>query len=108
MTKNILKGVGIFVGILAIIFIFGLYGLGWKKFFKPKHENINREVFEQTQSYVHGKIQDLAKYYEEYNKADIDGKEAIRALIVVRFAEFDESKIRSLKLKIFLASTRGY
>lgn len=107
--KNIFKGVGLFVGILVLFFIFGLYGLGWMKFFEPKKENIRREIFEQTQSYVHGKIQDLAKYYDEYNRTDASGeKEAIRQLIILRFAEFDETKIRSQKLRNFLTNTRGY
>ena len=107
-----LKIAGLSIGGLAaffaIIFIFGLAGLGYYKFFEPKKENIRREVFEQTQSYVHGKIQDLAKYYEEYNKAKPNDKEAIRQLIIMRFAEFDESKIRSLKLRSFLVSMRGF
>lgn len=101
-------GIGSIVGILIISFIFGLYGLGWMKFFGPKKENIRREIFEQTQSYVHGKIQDLAKYQDEYNSADINGKEAVRQLIIVRFAEFDETKIKPARLRNFLVSMRGY
>jgi len=111
MTKgreNILKAVGIFVGVLILFFVIGLYGLGWMKFFEPKKENIRREIFEQTQSYVHGKIQDLAKYQDEYNKADVDDKEAIRQLIILRFAEFDETQIRPVGLKNFLTNMRGY
>ena len=96
------------VAVLVIIFLIGLAGLGYYKFFEPKKENIRREVFEQTQSYTHGKIQDLAKYYEEYNKVEFKDREAIRQLIIMRFAEFDESKIRSLKLKNFLITMRGY
>lgn len=107
--KKVFGIVGGIVGVLLLFFVFGLYGLGWMKFFKPKVENIHREVFEQTQSYVHGKVQDLAKYYDEYNQAaSPDSKEAIRQLIIMRFAEFDESKIRSPKLKTFLANMRGY
>jgi hypothetical protein len=97
------------VGALVFVFLMGLYGLGWQKFFLPKQENIRREVFEQTQSYTHGKIQDLAKYYEEYNKAENpNDREAIRSLIIMRFAEFDRSKIRSGELRRFLTNTRGY
>ena len=81
MSKSKIFGlsVGGLALFLVIMFIFGLYGLGWFKFFGPKTENIKREIFENTQSYVHGKIQDLAKYYDEYNQADgVDEKEAIR------------------------------
>ena len=96
------------ITILVVIFLMGLATLGYYKFFEPKKENIRREVFEQTQSYTHGKVQDLAKYYEEYNKVEFKDREAIRQLIIMRFAEFDESKIRSLKLKNFLITMRGY
>lgn len=108
MFENVAKGAKIFVGILIIAFILGVLSLGWTKFFKPKQENIRREVFEQTQSYVHGKIQDLAKYYGEYEKADTNDRETIQQLIIVRFAEFDESKIKSPGLKRFLTTMRGY
>ena len=106
--KTWIKRIGIFVGILVIFFILGLYGLGWMKFFGPKEENIRREIFENTQSYVHGKIQDLAKYQDEYNKTDENGKESVRQLIILRFAEFDEEKIQSQGLKNFLKTMRGY
>lgn len=109
-TKLKIAGISIggIVGLIALVFIFGLAGLGYYKFFEPKKENIRREVFEQTQPYTHGKIQDLAKYYEEYSKAESSDKEAIRQLIIMRFAEFDESKIKSLKLRSFLISMRGF
>jgi hypothetical protein len=101
--------VGVFVGIVAFVFMMGLVGLGYYKFFAPKKENIRREVFEQTQSYVHGKIQDLAKYKKEYDEAEsVESKNAIRSVILVRFAEFDESKIKASALRGFLISMRGY
>lgn len=100
--------IGVLVGMFAFVFVLGLFSLGYYKFFAPKEENIRREVFEQTQSYVHGKIQDLAKYQNEYNDADTDEKEVIRQLIIVRFAEFDETKIKPITLRSFLISMRGY
>jgi len=102
------KIVGLSLCALVVLFLLGLYGLGWMKFFEPKKENIRREIFEQTQSYTHGKIQDLAKYYDEYSKSDTSGKEAIRQMIIMRFAEFDAEKIKSAKLRNFLTNTRGY
>ena len=98
-----------FLGALALLFVLGLYGLGWMKFFRPKTEAIRREVFEETKSYVHGKVQDLAKYYEEYQKAEsFEDKETIENLIKIRFAEFDADKIQSLQLRKFLINIRGY
>ena len=100
--------IGVFVGSIVLIFVLGLVSLGYYKFFGPKTENIRREIFENTQSYIHGKSQDLAKYMEEYNKADEQNKEAIRQMIILRFAELDETKIQSPGLRSFLKRMRGY
>jgi hypothetical protein len=106
--KNVFKVSGIVAAALAVIFVIGLFGLGWNKFFLPKQENIRREVFEETQSFVHGKIQDLAKYKLEYDKASPESQEALRFIIINRFAEFDETKIKSAGLRNFLIKIRGY
>ena len=50
--KNALIVVGVFVGIIAVVFVLELVGLGFFKFFEPKRENIRREVFENTKSYT--------------------------------------------------------
>ena len=108
-----MKYVGIAIGsiILILILAFGLemLGLQWTKFFKPKYQNVEREVFEETKSYVHGKIQDLAKYYAEYEKSESEeSKTVIQNIIKSQFAEFDETNIRNLKLRSFLKQMRGY
>lgn len=103
-----------FVGviIILIILVFGIemLGLQWTKFFKPKYQNVEREVFEQTKSYVHGKIQDLAKNYKEYNNPDTpeDEKRAIASLIPTEFADLDTNDVKNTKLKAFLIEKRGY
>jgi hypothetical protein len=97
------------VVLVAVAFVLGLGGLQWKRFFAPRHENVRREVFEETQSYVHGKVQDLAKYKDEYDKADsAEDREAVRQVIVLRYAEFDETKIKAAGLRAFLVRMRGY
>lgn len=94
--------------IVAIVFALGLAGLGWKAFFKPKHENIERKVFEGTKSYTHGMSQELAKHYGEYKKGTDTEKRIIKNVIKGRFADFDETKIRTQALKSFLIRMRGY
>lgn len=106
MFKNILLSIGGLILFLGLIFCLGFYQLGWMKFFNPKYENVKREVFENTKSYTHGKIQDLAKYYDEYQQSE--DKEAISAIIKMRFAEFPTDRIDNYKLKMFLTEMRGY
>jgi len=105
---------GIFSLILLFVLAFGaeMGALKWAGFFNPKWQNVERQTFEQTQSYTHGKIQDLAKYYEEYTEAEGDDaaieKKAIINLVKMNFAEFDESTIRNDTLRYWLIEHRGF
>ena len=103
-----LKMVGIAVGILALPLFLGLWSVGVFSVVEPLREDAKREVFENTQSYVHGKVQTLAKLKLEYDKADNVGKAAIRSVIVNQFAEFDDRAIRSDGLRNFLVQVRGF
>jgi len=93
------------------VFAFGLEyaGLHWMKFFNPRKENIRREVFEETKSYTHGAIADIAKYYEQYKNAEtVEDKAAIKSIVAGRFPAFDANNIRSQELKQFFINMRGY
>jgi len=92
-------------GILVIFIITGIMLLHYR-FFAPKFENAQRKVYENSQSYVHGKLQDLAKYYEEYQKTN--NKIVIANLVKMNFADFDANKIQSIELRNFLKKMRGY
>ena len=59
MKEIIYTVIGIIVFFLLMTFLsfaFGWFGLEYKKTFKIKDQNIEREIFENSQSYVHGKI----------------------------------------------------
>lgn len=101
--------VSMFVGLILLVFILGGVGLGYKAFFAPKNAAIDRLVFEETQSFVHGKIQDLAKYKREYNELkSLNDQAALRAIINQQFAQFDKSKVQDPALRSFLVSMRGF
>ena len=106
-TKKI-KIVGIVICVLLIPIVIGLYSLGLFKFFAPMEKNIQREVFENTKSYLHGVQQDLGKYYHEYQTADECGKSIIETTIRMRFVEVDANKLQSKELRMFLKRVRGY
>ena len=103
-----LKITGIVVAVLIVPIFIGLYSMGMFKFFAPMEKNIQREVFENTKSYLHAAQQDLGKYYHEYQNADEKGKKTIESVIRIRFAELDASKLQSPQIRAFLAKTRGY
>lgn len=100
--------IGILVSILAIGAMVGLsYAFGWigvhqTKTIHKAQENANREVFEQTQSYVEGKRQAALKYYKEYQQTDEAGKKSLENIISQDFANFDEDKYLTGELHKFI------
>jgi len=92
--KIFLGFIGVIVLFLALELGFGWFGVFYTKTVGKAKENARREVFEETQSYVEGKRQELIKYRLEYMRADSSDKEAIKMTIVQSFANFDEDKHR--------------
>jgi hypothetical protein len=91
----------VFLGIVAVCgLVFGAECLDIVNFgfFAPKYENVHRKVFEQTQSYVEGKRQDLTKYYDEWRRSDKEGKEALRSIVIEDFANFDTTLLTPQEL----------
>ena len=81
--------------ILFIGVVFGLQYVGIVnyKFFAPKYQNAQREVFENSQSFTEGKRQDLIKYYHEWINSDKYGKKALKEMVIEDFASYDINKI---------------
>ena len=96
------------VGLFLILFISGAMDLSFTKWYAPKKENIRREVFENTKSYVHGQQQLLGKLYGEWQDTDYDGKKAIEATIKMQIADVNAEDISNETLRDFLVKTRGY
>ena len=101
-----------FIGLLVVLFLLELASIGLFGFFEVRRENVRREIFEETKSYVHGKIQDLAKYKYEWERAKLKSDDvtmgAIEGTIRSQFAEFDVDKLNSEELKRFLIKVRGF
>lgn len=92
--KTFIATVGVIVAFLALIFGLNYFGLVNYQFFAPKYENARRETFENTQSYVEWKRQELVKYHYEFIRAkDTQDKEAIRMVVFQSFANFDLTKL---------------
>jgi len=108
MDMSKIKITGIVVAVLLVPFAIAFYSIFLYRATAPVMEDARREVFQNTQSYVHGKVQMLAKYKVEYDKADVDGKLAIVAVIRNQYAEFDDVAIKADGLRTFLVHTRGF
>lgn len=80
--------------LIALGWVFGMNRVLYTKIIGKEQQNADREVFEETQSYVEGKRQEAAKYYREYMKSeDESDKAVIREVIANSFANFDETKL---------------
>lgn len=93
--------------LIALAFALELGGLQWARFFRPKHEDVRRDVFKRTRSYNEAKTQDLAKLRLQYMSANDDGKEALASTIRHMFADYDRSLLPA-ELSSFLLNVRGY
>ncbi len=96
------------VCVLLVPIFIGFYSLGMFRIFAPMSRDVDRKVFENTKSYMHGIQQDLGKYYGEYQAADEAGQAVIKATIKVRFPEVDANKLTNPTLRQFLVDTRGF
>jgi len=88
--KNVLIILVVLLVGLGVIFGVSYFGLFQYKFFAPKYEKARREVFENTQSYVEGKRQEIIKYKLEYDLADTEqDKNALKYTILQTTANLD-------------------
>ena len=108
------EAVKMFFGAVAAVILFlalAFGGTAWNyyntKYWSPKFQNVERETFKNTNSYVEGAGTDLQHYYEEYNKATTpQEKEAIREYVLMGYKNFDEGKLENSSLRHFLVRMR--
>ena len=88
--KQIIAILVIIISFIAIIFIANEFEIFGTRFWGVRKANAEREVFEQSQSYVQGKRQALIKYHHEWLTSDSSSRKAIEGTIRMEFASFDE------------------
>lgn len=94
---NTLKYFGYFV--LSFVFLMLLsLSMGWFHVFETRtvgkaQQNAQREVFEETQSFVESKRQEALKWYKEYQD-NPENRAAIEEMVAHSFANFDENLLQ--------------
>jgi hypothetical protein len=91
--KYIAGFVGVLILILGLSWIFEGNDFFLYKFFAPKQESVRRQVFENTQSYVQGKIQNLEQQCFAYHSADGAQKTALAGEIRNEASTIDVGKL---------------
>jgi len=92
----------VLVLLVSLNFAFGFTDVFYTKTVVKAKQNANREVYEQSKSFVEGKRQSAIKYYKEYNKATDSQKQALKNIISQDFASFDEDKYLTGELRDFI------
>lgn len=84
--KPVLAVVGVFFGLLVLICLGGWLVAGNNfllfKFFAPRQAEVERQVFENTPSFVQGNNQELQKQYFDYVKATPQQQAAMKPIIL--------------------------
>lgn len=101
-TKVVLWGVVVLVTIYAFGFLATGGDLAIYSFWAPKQANVERKVFENTQSYVQGKVSYLSQLRLDYEQAtEQTQKNALRRIILTESAQID-SKHLPVDLNLFI------
>ena len=107
---NYLKTTGIIALWVALLFTvifavntFQIFGI---KLWGVDRSNAQRQVFEQSQSYVEGKRQELIKYHHQWLLSTPAEKASIEFVIRPSFANFDDTNIEDFELRNFLVEIK--
>ena len=96
---------------LALLFsaLFGLrwVGLEWRGVFGAKSAEIERNIFEESPSFVQARIYDLTRYRRQWMDAEEEpDKRAIEGLIRIQMVNLNPESIRDAELRRFYESVR--
>lgn len=102
--KIVFAYISIFLGIIALGWILNYNDVLSLSFFGPKRAKIERKIFEESPSYVQGKITDLSNYKLQYETVkDDQSKEIIKNVIKEQFSSFNEKNLDDYpRLRSFL------
>lgn len=110
MIKIMLKNLAVILLWLVIGFVvlfcineFEIFGT---KLWGVRRSDARRQVFEQSQSYVESKRQELIKYHHSWMNSTPAEKASIEFVIRHSFANFDDSKIEDTELREFLIEVK--
>lgn len=92
--KAIGFGLAGLIALIALSFGMGVVDLGFKSFFGVRHENIKREIFEESKSHVHGTIKNLSRLRLEYKTSkDESHRAALKEMILMESSSFGTNKL---------------
>lgn len=90
IVKLFFIGLPVIFGLIVLLFGATWMGIEWRGFFGPKKAAVERKIFEETPSFVQGKISMLTKLRFEWlrKKDDPDAQKGIESMVRNEFAYF--------------------
>lgn len=104
MNKNLKDAViaaGFIAGALALGWVLTANQLALKKVFSPAFEQVRRETFEQSKSFLDGAVQELRSLQFEYVKAAPEHRAGLANIIKHKAVSIPEDTLPQ-DLKVFL------
>lgn len=90
---------------LALTWVFEGNDFFLYKYFAPRREQVLRQVFEQSPSYIQGKVEYLTRLRFQYGSAEGSQKTAMKQLILDEASTVDNSKLPG-DLQVFINSLK--
>jgi len=91
--KEISVAVSYFLAIMALCIGLTFVGFEVNSYFKPKYTALDTRVFKESQQYSDGMVRDLENLQVQYLNADPEAKQALRAIVLHRFAVYPEDRL---------------
>jgi len=97
---------------MVVVYALGFLATGGDlaiyRFWAPKQENARRVVFENTQSYVQGKVEYISKLRFQYQEAEVGSvhQSSLRTLILSEASNIDNEKLPG-DLQAFVQRLKG-
>lgn len=89
--------IGLFLFVAVISFTINGMNFAELKFWGPKEQAVEREIYEESPSRVHGMERRLGNYMMEYREyqaeGDDEGAQRIRQLVLHRYGGYDRNKL---------------
>lgn len=95
---------------LTVLYVFGFLATGGDlaiyKFWAPKQQDAQRQVFQNTQGYIQGKTDYINRLRLDYETATGPQKELLRRTILSEASTVDNAKL-PMDLQTFIESLKG-
>lgn len=95
------------VSIFVLIYVSNEFEIFSERTQGVRKQNVQTDVFKQTQAYIDGKNQELSKLYYDWIKSKKEDKLIIESIVRTEFTEFLPEQVANINVRTFLIDCRG-